>query len=126
MEINVISLPVEWLYNMFMSSILCFFKMLSPQTADRCRQGVTERCHVVYIALTNSAFVYEPKCGGRRGSCGVAANECSCAHGAQINFGDLTPWLQATSRISKLFFRESLQQNLKRVQYNFKINVIKR
>ncbi len=33
--------------------------------------------------LTNSALVYEPKC----------ANEYSCAHGAQINFGDLTPYL---------------------------------
>jgi hypothetical protein len=25
--------------------------------------------------------------------CGVSANEYSCAHGAQINFGDLTPYL---------------------------------
>jgi hypothetical protein len=24
---------------------------------------------------------------------GVSANEYSCAHGAQINFGDLTPYL---------------------------------
>jgi hypothetical protein len=24
--------------------------------------------------LTNSALVYEPKCGGRRGKCGVSAN----------------------------------------------------
>jgi hypothetical protein len=31
------------------------------------------------------------KCGGGRVSCGVLANEYSCAHGAQINFGDLTP-----------------------------------
>jgi hypothetical protein len=42
--------------------------------------------------LTNSALVYEPKCGGGSG-CGVSANEYSCAHGAQINFGDLTPRL---------------------------------
>jgi hypothetical protein len=26
------------------------------------------------------------------GVCGVSANEYSCAHGAQINFGDLTPY----------------------------------
>jgi hypothetical protein len=26
-------------------------------------------------------------------SCGVSANEYSCAHGAQINFGDPTPYL---------------------------------
>ncbi len=25
--------------------------------------------------------------------CGVSVNEYSCAHGAQINFGDLTPYL---------------------------------
>jgi hypothetical protein len=44
--------------------------------------------------LTNSALVYEPKCGGKRGEgCGVSANEYSCTHGAQINFGDLTPYL---------------------------------
>jgi hypothetical protein len=28
---------------------------------------------------------------GEGGSCGVLANEYSCAHGAQINFGDLIP-----------------------------------
>jgi hypothetical protein len=31
---------------------------------------------------------------GKMGSCGVSANEYSCAHGAQINFGDLTPYLK--------------------------------
>jgi hypothetical protein len=36
--------------------------------------------------LTNSALVYEPKCGG-------TVNEYCCVHGAQINFGDLTPYL---------------------------------
>jgi hypothetical protein len=30
-----------------------------------------------------------PSYGG--GGCGASANEYSCAHGAQINFGDLTP-----------------------------------
>jgi hypothetical protein len=38
--------------------------------------------------------------GGR--SCGVSANENSCAHGAQINFGDLTPYL--TYRIFPLIY----------------------
>ncbi len=42
--------------------------------------------------MTNSALVYGLQCGGR-GSCGVSAYEYSCAHGAQINFGDLTPYL---------------------------------
>jgi hypothetical protein len=30
---------------------------------------------------------------GGGGGCGVSANEHSCAHGAQINFEDLTPYL---------------------------------
>jgi hypothetical protein len=30
---------------------------------------------------------------GRRGVAGVSANEYSCAHEAQINLGDLTPYL---------------------------------
>ncbi len=54
-----------------------------------CIQGVSKRCRLSW--LTNSALVYEPKCGGW--ICGVSANEYSCAHGAQINFGDLTPYL---------------------------------
>jgi hypothetical protein len=33
-----------------------------------------------------------PNAGGG-GRCGISANEYSCAHGAQINFGDLTPYL---------------------------------
>ncbi len=28
------------------------------------------------------------------GGCGVSADEYSCAHGAQINFGDLIPYLK--------------------------------
>ncbi len=34
------------------------------------------------------ALVYEPRCGGA-----VSVNEYSCAHGAQLNFGDLTLYL---------------------------------
>jgi hypothetical protein len=40
-----------------------------------------------------SALVYERKCGGGGEGCGVSANEYSCAHEAQINFVDLTPYL---------------------------------
>jgi hypothetical protein len=50
-------------------------------------QGATKRCRLIW--LTNSALEYEPKFEGR----GVSAKEYSCAHGAQINFGDLTPYL---------------------------------
>ncbi len=58
---------------------------------------VTKRCRL--SLLTNSVLVYEPKCtkwGGGGESCGITAkwaNGYSCAHGAQINFGDLTPYL---------------------------------
>jgi hypothetical protein len=43
--------------------------------------------------LTNNPLSYEPKCRRKGGSCGVSTNEYSCAHGSQINFGDLTPYL---------------------------------
>ncbi len=49
------------------------------------QQVVTKRCR-----LNKSALVHEPKCGG--GGYGVSANEYSCAHGAQINFGDPIPY----------------------------------
>ncbi len=54
--------------------------------------GVTKRCRLSW--LVNSALVYEPKCGGG-GASGVrgVSHEYSCAHGSQINFGDLTPYL---------------------------------
>ncbi len=62
----------------------------------RVRQGVTKRCRL--SQLTNSALVYGPKCGGG-GGWGVSANEYSSAHGAQINFGDLTPYLNYGVRV---------------------------
>jgi hypothetical protein len=53
------------------------------------QQGVTKRCHLFW--LTNSAIVYtSPKAGEG----GVAGSQpMSTAVGAQINFGDLTPYL---------------------------------
>ncbi len=56
-------------------------------------QVVTNRCRQFW--LTNSALVYEPKCGGEGGGCGVSVNEYSSAprRRAQINFGDLTLYL---------------------------------
>jgi hypothetical protein len=56
-------------------------------------RGVKKRCRLSF--LTNSALVYEPKCGG---SGGVAESQPMStavhnAHGAQINFVDLTPYL---------------------------------
>jgi hypothetical protein len=61
------------------------------------RQGVTNRCQISW--LSNSALLYEPKYGevGGGGGCGVSVNEYSCAHGAQINYGDLTPYFNLCS-----------------------------
>jgi hypothetical protein len=50
---------------------------------------------------------------GECGSCGVSANEYSCAHGAQIYSGDLTPYLTyereavlaAAQSINHFYFR---------------------
>ncbi len=57
-----------------------------------CTQEVTKKCGL--SLLTNSALVYEPKCWGM----GVAGSQPMStsvhnAHGAQTNFGDLTPYL---------------------------------
>ncbi len=41
----------------------------------------------------------EPKREVEGWGCGVSANEYSCAHGAQMNFGDLTPYLTYASYI---------------------------
>ncbi len=46
--------------------------------------------------VTNSSFIYEPKCaawGGGGGGSRVSANEYNFARRAQVNFGDLTPYL---------------------------------
>jgi hypothetical protein len=52
------------------------------------------------ILVTNSALVQYMNAGGGGGS-GVSANEYSCAPGALINFGNLTPYL--TYDINRLF-----------------------
>jgi hypothetical protein len=50
-------------------------------------QGVTKGCHLSW--LTNSALVYEPKCGGREELRGLS--QCVQLYtGPKINFGDLT------------------------------------
>jgi hypothetical protein len=56
--------------------------------AFRNKQGVTKRCRLSW--LTTSPHVYEPKCGGRGEYSQLVELR---AHGAQMNFGDLTPYL---------------------------------
>jgi hypothetical protein len=45
--------------------------------------GTDPACH---LSWPIAPLVYEPKCGGGGGGCGVSANENSCAH-----LGDLEP-----------------------------------
>jgi hypothetical protein len=60
--------------------------------AKRYIQGVTKRCRLSW--LTNRALFYEPKCGGR-GRVGLRglSQWVQLYTGAQINVGDLTPYL---------------------------------
>jgi hypothetical protein len=73
---------------------LCFTQLhphtenIHSQVLSR-KQGITNRCCPSW--LTNSTLVYEHKCGGR----GELRSLSQCVKlytGAQINFGDLTPY----------------------------------
>ncbi len=50
--------------------------------------GVTKR-YIVYLGRPIAPSYMSPNAGGGV----VSANEYSCAHGAEINFGDLTTYL---------------------------------
>ncbi len=68
-------------------------------------KGVTKRCRLSW--LTNSALVYEPKCGGGGGVTGSQPMTTAMHitwHGAQINFGDNTQYF--TYAIHKIPFRD--------------------
>jgi hypothetical protein len=66
--------------------------VFKPSTVRSKDQGVAKRCRL--SLLTNSAFVYEPKGGGRGGVAGSQPmSTVQLYTGAQINFGDLTPHL---------------------------------
>ncbi len=74
-------------------------------------EGVTKRCRLSW--LTKSTLVYESRCGGDGvgggGGFGVSANEYSCAHGVQINFGDPTPYLTCGPCTPTFFLQASGQ-----------------
>ncbi len=48
---------------------------------------------VVHLGWPIAPSCMSPNAGRGGGGCGVSANEYSCAHGEQINFEDLTPYL---------------------------------
>ncbi len=64
---------------------------IHPEACCRYKRRVAKRCRLSW--LTNSVLVYEPKCQGLGGG-GAAGKhpmiKAECAHGVQINFGDLT------------------------------------
>ncbi len=81
---------------------------MKSKTEDSEQRGVQDGSSVYFIILNGGWFVAgrghkqmsspladlkRPNAGRGGGSCGVSANEYSCAQGAQINFGDLTPYL---------------------------------
>ncbi len=75
----------------FPESILTFFILLHPPT-----QIVLIRVSqkdVVYLIWPITPAHMSPKAEGGGGCCEVSVNEYSCAHEAQINFGDLTLYL---------------------------------
>jgi hypothetical protein len=84
-----------WLQKELFSQTVIYAPAMSPpvqlanvQILNRYIRGVTKKCRLSW--LTNSTLVYELKWGEAvRGR--VSVNEYSCAHGAQINFEDLTP-----------------------------------
>ncbi len=91
MEIIWLNMAVIWTF--YPIAVPESISFINVETSAKClMQGITKRCRPSW--QTNSALVYDPKCGGCGGGLReVSANEYSCAHGAQINFGDLTPYL---------------------------------
>ncbi len=86
-----LSLFLSYVHHVYFLSIFSFTSCAFPFSWGSQRD-------VVYLhlgCLTNSALVYESKCGGRGGGCcGFSANKNTpVPNGAQINFGDLTPYL---------------------------------
>ncbi len=65
-----------------------------------------QRCRL--SLLTNSVLVYESKCGGG-GSCGVSANEYSCAH--HVTWSPIKLW-RSISIFNLWFYTSSPIQEL--------------
>ncbi len=85
------SLPLEMSHlRTNMHFLVCLTQWREPGEAEG---------HKEMSSILADQNIYEPKCEGwwgGGGGCGVSANEYSCAHheyGAQVNFGDLTPYL---------------------------------
>ncbi len=65
-------------------------------------RGVTKRCRLSCWPIAPS-YLSPSQMRGEGGICGVSANEYNYAHGAQINFWDLTPYLTSVLRIRDVY-----------------------
>jgi hypothetical protein len=66
------------------------------------RPGGSQR-DVVYLGWPIAPSYMSPNSRG----CGISANEYSCAHGAQVNFGDQTPYFNRLNSIDSLTVKQS-------------------
>jgi len=78
-------------------SSLCLLSVVSFFLSARCLLSTFPLGLCLHFSVPALSFA-----GRRGGVAGVSANEYSCTHGAQINFGDLTPYL--TYGVWCLFF----------------------
>jgi hypothetical protein len=72
------------------------------------------RGDVVYLSWPIEPLVYDPKCGGRGGVAGSQPVRTAMRitwHGAQINFGDLTPYLTYGKTLSQIFYIKNTRIN---------------
>ncbi len=70
-----------------------FIRLIQSDKLERCIVNRGLQRELVYLGWPMAPSYMSPNAGGGGKFFGVSANEYSCAHGAQINFGDLTPYL---------------------------------
>ncbi len=82
-----------WIYRLF-------GEPYQRKNFDIFKQGITKRCRLSW--LPNSALVYEPKCGERGRDLRDLSQWVQLYTGAQINFGDRTPYLAYVASKKKI------------------------
>ncbi len=66
--------------------------MIKYPATEECGPGSNKEMSSILADQYVPSYM-RPHAGGGGGSCVVSANKYSYPHGAQINFGDLTPYL---------------------------------
>jgi hypothetical protein len=76
---------------------------------DLAKQGFTQEMSPIFADQIATSYMSPNRGRGGGGGCGASANEYSCEHEAQINIGDLTPYLTYVAKVtctrSKFFIR---------------------